>query len=318
MQTYTLKFVMVGDSGVGKSQLLRRFVRKDFSHDPKSTLNMEFSTRDIPFERCIVKAQIWDTVGQERFESLTKAYYRDAMGALLIYDITNKQSFENMKSVWHKQLKEYGHERMQIVVVGNKHDDAGDESKRQVSIKEATEFARANRMDFAETSALSNSKVEAVFRRMILTVAPVIPDISAHLGLTDLPDGWIRVSRTDAGSVGGSPKLNNDVESNDAHLAVPTEVPTDDSDEGNMSEQFMNYWTGEVTLTEPAAPADSGMIVNADPRQSTVSSSFYQRTSLHMSDKENLRDMHIAGAGSDEDVDFDNTLKGKCSNCNIL
>jgi hypothetical protein len=170
-------------------------------------------------------------------------------------------------------------------------------------------------MDFAETSALSNSKVEAVFRRMILTVAPVIPDISAHLGLTDLPDGWIHVSRTDSGSVSGSPKPNNDVESNDAHLAVPTE---DNDEGGGGGEQFMNYWTGEITQTEPATPAESGMIVNADPRQSTVSSSFYQRTSLHMSDKEDLRDMHIAGAGSDEDVDFDNSLKGKCSNCNIL
>jgi small GTP-binding protein len=80
MQTYSLKFVLVGDSSVGKSQLLRRFTNKSFSHDSLSTMNMEFSTRDIAFERCCIKAQIWDTAGQERFESMTKAYYRDAMG----------------------------------------------------------------------------------------------------------------------------------------------------------------------------------------------------------------------------------------------
>jgi len=307
---------MVGDSGVGKSQLLRRFGRKDFSHDPKSTLNMEFSTRDIPFERCIVKAQIWDTVGQERFESLTKAYYRDAMGALLIYDITNKHSFENMKTVWHKQLKDYGHERMQIVLVGNKHDDEGDESKRQVSIKEASDFARANKMDFAETSALSNTNVEAAFRRMILSVAPVIPDISAHLELTDLPDGWIHVSRTDASCVSGSasPKSPN------ANVESTGSLLPKDEDGEDMTEHYMNYWTGEITQTDPTGPAESGMIVKSDPRQSTVSSSFYQRTSLSLTSKDDVHpgELHIGASSGEDDVNIDGSLKGKCNNCNIL
>jgi len=320
MQTYTLKFVMVGDSGVGKSQLLRRFGRKDFSHDPKSTLNMEFSTRDIPFERCIVKAQIWDTVGQERFESLTKAYYRDAMGALLIYDVTSKQSFENMKTVWHKQLRDYGHERMQIVLVGNKQDTRGDDSKRQVSIKDASDFARANKMDFAETSALSNCNVETVFRRMILSVAPVIPDISHHLELTDLPEGWIHVSRTDASGISGagSPKSAkaNEVESTDSLLPK-----NEDADE--IIEQYMNYWTGEITQIDPTGPAESGMIVIADPRQSKASASFCQqttRTSLNLANKDDVHsgDVQIAGANSEDDIDIDGSLKGKCNNCNIL
>jgi small GTP-binding protein len=77
---------------------------------------MEFATREIAFERCIIKAQIWDTAGQERFESMTKVYYRDAMGALLVYDATNRASFENLKTTWLKQLRDYGHEGVGMVL----------------------------------------------------------------------------------------------------------------------------------------------------------------------------------------------------------
>ena len=116
MNTYSLKFVLVGDAGVGKSQLSRRFSNKDFRADSSATVGMEFSTREIPFERCIIKAQIWDTAGQERFESMTKVYYRDALGALLVYDATNRASFENLKTVWLKQLKEFSHEGIGMVL----------------------------------------------------------------------------------------------------------------------------------------------------------------------------------------------------------
>ena len=116
MNTYSLKFVLVGDAGVGKSQLSRRFSNKEFRVDSAATVGMEFSTREIPFERCIIKAQIWDTAGQERFESMTKVYYRDAMGALLVYDATNRASFENLKTVWLKQLKDFGHDGIGLVL----------------------------------------------------------------------------------------------------------------------------------------------------------------------------------------------------------
>lgn len=87
-----------------------------FQHDSQSTVGMEFSTRSIEFEKCTVKAQLWDTAGQERFESMTKVYYRDAVGAALIYDISSKQSFEDLKQVWLKQLREYGHESMYLIL----------------------------------------------------------------------------------------------------------------------------------------------------------------------------------------------------------
>jgi GTPase SAR1 family protein len=77
---------------------------------------MEFSTREIPFERCSIKAQIWDTAGQERFENMTKAYYRDAVGAMLIYDVSNRNSFDNLKNIWIPQLYTYGHEKMTCII----------------------------------------------------------------------------------------------------------------------------------------------------------------------------------------------------------
>lgn len=77
---------------------------------------MEFSSREIPFEKCVIKGQIWDTAGQERMEKMTRAYFRDSVGAMLVYDVTNPDSFENLKKLWITQLMEYGHEKMSIVL----------------------------------------------------------------------------------------------------------------------------------------------------------------------------------------------------------
>lgn len=316
MQTYSLKFVLVGDSGVGKSQLLRRFAKKDFSHDSQSTLNMEFSTRDIPFERCNIKAQIWDTVGQERFESLTKAYYRDAVGALLVYDITNRQSFENLKSVWLKQLREYAHERLHIVLVGNKL-DSDDPSKRQVEVSEAIAFARDNRMDFTESSALSNSKVESAFRRMILSVAPVIPDINSHLGLSDLPEGWIHLSHTQAQPEIAAAKAEQN--SSGAEDPLINASPSEEWTMGTMKiseddDYFMNYWTGDVTSKRPTVAAQPGVLHTVDLRSSVASTSFYARGTLNVGGTgEDYDELRLAG---EDDVELD-IKTGKC-HCMIL
>jgi small GTP-binding protein len=321
MQTYSLKFVLVGDSGVGKSQLLRRFAKKDFSLDSKSTLNMEFSTRDIAFERCTIKAQIWDTVGQERFESLTKAYYRDAVGALLIYDVTNKDSFENAKNRWYSQLREYGHERMNIVLVGNKVDDESTDNQRQrqVSIAEATEFAKDNKMDFVETSALSNFNVESVFRRVILSVAPVIPDINSHLGLTGLPEGWIHLSQPQAKQIIADDmkmKKNTSQDINDK-FSDDSLIDNDNKQKSydSTADYFMNYWTGKMTNELPTQAAETNLLYITERRSdSIVSSSFYARGSMSLGGGGNDYDgLRIAG---EEDVDVE-LKRGKCY-CNIL
>lgn len=175
MQNYVLKFVVIGDSQVGKSQIARRFCRNTFSDNPTSTIGLEFATKEIDFERCIVKAQVWDTAGQERFDSMTKAFYRDAVGAFLVFDVNNPNSLENLKKVWINQLKEFGYSGIKRVLIGNKTDINGKVSKE---IREsAVELAETEGIDYYETSALSGECVDAAFRRLILHVASLLPDV---------------------------------------------------------------------------------------------------------------------------------------------
>ena len=109
---YLFKIVLVGDSGVGKSNLFLRYTKQEFNMNSKSTIGVEFATKSIPIPanaannptQKIVKAQIWDTAGQEKYKAVTKAYYRGAVGALLVYDITCRKSFFNISN-WLKELK---------------------------------------------------------------------------------------------------------------------------------------------------------------------------------------------------------------------
>ncbi|KAK8524500.1 hypothetical protein V6N12_029365 [Hibiscus sabdariffa] len=94
---YLFKVVLIGDSGVGKSNLLSRFTKNEFSLESKSTIGVEFATRSIRVDDKVVKAQIWDTAGQERYRAITSAYYRGAVGALLVYDVTRHVTFENVE-----------------------------------------------------------------------------------------------------------------------------------------------------------------------------------------------------------------------------
>lgn len=91
-------------------------MNKGYNDDVATTVGMEFSTRDIPFERITVRAQCWDTAGEERYDSMSKYYYRDSCGAFLVYDVRNRQSFENVKTKWLKQCREYGHDNMPIIL----------------------------------------------------------------------------------------------------------------------------------------------------------------------------------------------------------
>ena len=101
---YLFKVVVIGDSGVGKSNLLSRFTRNEFNLESKSTIGVEFATRTVSMEGKTIKAQIWDTAGQERYRAITSAYYRGAVGALVVYDITKDVSFTNV-SKWLAELK---------------------------------------------------------------------------------------------------------------------------------------------------------------------------------------------------------------------
>ncbi|KAL9325440.1 hypothetical protein ACSQ67_006085 [Phaseolus vulgaris] len=118
---YLFKVVLIGDSGVGKSNLLSRFTRNEFSLESKSTIGVEFATRSIRVDDKVVKAQIWDTAGQERYRAITSAYYRGAVGALLVYDVTRHVTFENVER-WLKELRDHTDANIVVMLVGNKAD----------------------------------------------------------------------------------------------------------------------------------------------------------------------------------------------------
>merc|ERR1711991_569539 len=118
---YLFKVVLIGDSGVGKSNLLSRFTRDEFSTDSKSTIGVEFATRSVACDGKTIKAQIWDTAGQERYRAITSAYYRGAVGALLVYDLTQASTFRNCER-WLNELRDHADKYIAIMLVGNKSD----------------------------------------------------------------------------------------------------------------------------------------------------------------------------------------------------
>jgi small GTP-binding protein len=175
--------VLIGDSGVGKSNLLSRFTRNEFNLESKSTIGVEFATRSIKVQNKTVKSQIWDTAGQERYRAITSAYYRGAVGALLVYDITKRQTFENCEK-WLKELHDYAVQNIVIMLVGNKSDL---KHLRAVSTDEAKAFAEKNKLHFMETSALDATNVEPAFQRVLEDIYQVFNSITT-IGKTEQKD----------------------------------------------------------------------------------------------------------------------------------
>ncbi|KAE8732148.1 Ras-related protein RABA1i [Hibiscus syriacus] len=167
---YLFKVVLIGDSGVGKSNLLSRFTRNEFSLESKSTIGVEFATRSIRVEDKIVKAQIWDTAGQERYRAITSAYYRGAVGALLIYDVTRHVTFENVQR-WLKELRDHTDSSIVIMLVGNKADL---QHLFAVSTDDAKDFAEREHTFFMKTSALDSTNVEDAFTEVLTQIYHVV------------------------------------------------------------------------------------------------------------------------------------------------
>lgn len=157
------KVVLIGDSGVGKSNLLSRFTRNEFNLESKSTIGVEFATRSVQCQGKTIKAQIWDTAGQERYRAITSAYYRGAVGALLVYDISKYNTFENVEK-WLRELRDHAEQNIVIMLVGNKSDLR---HLRTVNTEEARAFAEKNDISFMETSALDCTNVEEAFQTIL-------------------------------------------------------------------------------------------------------------------------------------------------------
>lgn len=163
---FLFKVVLIGDSGVGKSNLLSRFTRNEFSLESKSTIGVEFATKSIQTEGKTIKAQIWDTAGQERYRAITSAYYRGAVGALLVYDISKHSSFENVER-WLKELRDHAEANIVVMLVGNKSDLR---HLRAVETDEAMAFSEQHNLAFIETSALDSSGVDTAFQKILTEI----------------------------------------------------------------------------------------------------------------------------------------------------
>jgi len=184
---YLFKVVLIGDSGVGKSNLLSRFTRNEFNLESKSTIGVEFATRSIDVDGKTVKAQIWDTAGQERYRAITSAYYRGAVGALLVYDIAKHGTFVNVTR-WLKELRDHADANIVIMLVGNKSDLR---HLRAVTTDEARAFSTENGLSFIETSALDASNVESAFQTILTDIYRIVSTKSLEQAATtvDVPTG---------------------------------------------------------------------------------------------------------------------------------
>lgn len=157
--SYLFKYIIIGDTGVGKSCLLLRFTDDRYQPVHDLTIGVEFGSKTIDIDGKKIKLQIWDTAGQESFRSITRSYYRGAAGALLVYDITRRETFDHLAS-WLEEARQHSNEQMTIMLIGNKSDL---DHRRQVSREEGESWARNNGLIFMETSAKTADNVINAF-----------------------------------------------------------------------------------------------------------------------------------------------------------
>jgi len=160
---FLMKLILVGDSGVGKTNILSKYLKNNFDPDSKATVGVEFGTKNIEIDNKKIKVQIWDTAGQERYKSITSTYYKGAKGAFIVYDITRKSTFDNIDK-WIGDLKNNGDENMIVYLVGNK-SDLND--MREVRKDEAMTKSEKYNIAFSETSALYGDNIHKIFQDLM-------------------------------------------------------------------------------------------------------------------------------------------------------
>jgi Ras-related protein Rab-2A len=160
---YLLKYIIIGDPSVGKSNLLMKFANNKFTENYEATIGVEFGVKNIQIDNKIYRIQIWDTAGQENFRSITRAYYKNCVCAMVVYDITNKASFNNVQN-WLQDVITQSPKTVLIILIGNKIDL---EDKRKVIFDEGNEFAIKHGITFMETSAKTGEGVEEAFRKSV-------------------------------------------------------------------------------------------------------------------------------------------------------
>nr|CAI39364.1 rab_A39 [Paramecium tetraurelia] len=180
MSNYSLmfKYIIIGDTGVGKSSILLQLIENEIREQHDATIGVEFGAKIIKVNGMNIKLQIWDTAGQENFRSIIRSYYRSAIGALLVYDITNKNSFHNLQR-WMEEIKNNGNANMVIVLCGNKIDL---ESEQLALILQGWQYAQSQSLIFLEISAKQGINVQSAFYQSTQRILQEIDDQKILLG----------------------------------------------------------------------------------------------------------------------------------------
>ena len=169
---YLLKYVIIGDSGVGKSNILLQYINGKFSDDFKATVGVEFGAKNIEINSRIYRIQIWDTAGQENFRSIARAYYKNSICACIVYDITSRNSFNSVQS-WIDDCTKQTPRNILLLLIGNKNDL---NDKREVQYEEGEEFAKKKNMIFLETSAKTGNNIDKIFEKSVKKIDQNIID----------------------------------------------------------------------------------------------------------------------------------------------
>ena len=157
------KVILIGDSSVGKTNIMSKYLKNQFNENSKATVGVEFGSKLFKLNGHNIKAQIWDTAGQEKYKAITGAYYKGSKGAFVVYDITRKETFESVDK-WINDLKSSGDPKLIIIIIGNKCDL---EEKREILKEQGEEKAKSFGCAFLETSALSGDNIDKGFEMMI-------------------------------------------------------------------------------------------------------------------------------------------------------
>ncbi|TCD67457.1 GTP-binding protein [Steccherinum ochraceum] len=201
---FLIKLLLIGDSGVGKSCLLLRFCDDAWTPSFITTIGIDFKIRTIELDGKRIKLQIWDTAGQERFRTITTAYYRGAMGILLVYDVTDERSFNNIRT-WHSNIEQHASEGVNKILIGNKSDWS---DKRAVTEEQGRELANELGIKFMETSAKVNDGVEEAFFTLARDIKTRLIDSQADAagapgGAQPGSDGQVKVNQPATQNAGG-------------------------------------------------------------------------------------------------------------------